>query len=49
MHELSVKAQRGALTAPDETELASYRGVGRLLELMRSKARRSLKRVGLEP
>ncbi len=49
MHELVAAAQHGALTAADEAELASYRGVGRLLELMRSKARRSLKRAGLEP
>lgn len=49
MHELAVKAQQGALVGADEAELASYRGVGRLLELMRSKARLSLKRAGLEP
>jgi hypothetical protein len=48
MHELALKAQQGSLTAADEAELASYRGVGRLLELLRSKARRSLKRAGLE-
>lgn len=49
MHQLAVKAQQGTLTAADEAELTSYRGVGRLLELMRSKARRSLRRAGLEP
>jgi hypothetical protein len=49
MHELAVKAQQGTLTTADEAELASYRGVGRLLELLRSKARRSLKRAGLDP
>jgi hypothetical protein len=49
MHELAVKAQHGTLTEADEAELASYRGVGRLLELLRSKARRSLKRAGFEP
>jgi hypothetical protein len=49
MHELAAKAREGTLTAADEAELASYAGVGRLLELMRSKARRSLKRAGLEP
>jgi len=49
MHELAVKAQQGALTVTEEAELASYRGVGRLLELMRSKARLSLKRAGVEP
>jgi hypothetical protein len=49
MHELALKAQQGALSVADAAELASYRGVGRLLELMRSKARRSLKRDGLDP
>jgi uncharacterized protein YnzC (UPF0291/DUF896 family) len=49
MHELSAKAKEGALTPAEEAELSSYRGVGRLLELMRSKARRSLKRAGVEP
>jgi hypothetical protein len=49
MHELAVKAQHGTLTATEEAELVSYRGVGRLLELMRSKARLSLKRAGIEP
>ncbi len=49
MHALAVKAQQGVLTGAEETELASYRGVGRLLELMWSKARRSLTRPGLEP
>ncbi len=48
MHELAEKAQQGTLTAADEVELANYRGVGRMLELMRSKARRSLKRAGFE-
>jgi uncharacterized protein YnzC (UPF0291/DUF896 family) len=49
MHELALKAQAGALTEAEEAELASYRGVGRLLDLLRSKARRSLKRAGIEP
>jgi hypothetical protein len=49
MHELALKAQEGSLTAADEAELASYRGVGRLLDLMRSKARQSLRRAGIEP
>ncbi len=49
MHELAVRAQQGTLSAADEADLSSYRGVGRLLELMRSKARRSLRRAGIEP
>lgn len=43
MHELSVKAQSGRLTDSEHAEIESYRRVGRLLDLMRSKARRSLK------
>lgn len=42
MHALTAKAQRGALTDADERELDSYRRVGHLLDLLRSKARRSL-------
>jgi hypothetical protein len=42
MNELSSKAQEGLLTAEDEAELESYRTIGYLLELMRSKARLSL-------
>lgn len=47
MHELALRAQAGCLTAAEETELESYRRIGRLLEVMRSKARRSLARAGL--
>lgn len=43
MHELAAKAQAGTLTGAEEAELESYRRVGRLLDMMRSKARRSLK------
>src|SRR5262249_21143303 len=39
MHELAVKAQGGPLEAAEQAELDSYRRVGRLLELMHSKAR----------
>jgi uncharacterized protein (DUF2236 family) len=42
MHQLVSKAQAGLLTDADAAELESYRRVGRLLDLMRSKARRSL-------
>jgi uncharacterized protein YnzC (UPF0291/DUF896 family) len=45
MHELATKAQAGTLTSGEEAELESYRRVGRLLDMMRSKARRSLKGV----
>lgn len=47
MHELAVRAQGGGLTEAELAELESYRRVGRLLDLMRSRARRSLKRAGL--
>ena len=47
MHELALRAQAGCLTAGEESELESYRRIGRLLEVMRSKARRSLARAGL--
>lgn len=47
MHELALRAQAGGLTAAEESELESYRRIGRLLEVMRSKARRSLARAGL--
>jgi HNH endonuclease len=39
MHELISKAQQGSLSPADEAELSSYRGVGRLLDILRSKAR----------
>ncbi|MBK9263648.1 MAG: hypothetical protein IPM54_28060 [Polyangiaceae bacterium] len=47
MHELAVRGQAGHLTPAEESELESYRRIGRLLELMRSKARSSLARAGL--
>jgi len=47
MHELALRAQAGSLTDAEESELENYRRIGRLLELMRSKARRSLARAGL--
>jgi uncharacterized protein YnzC (UPF0291/DUF896 family) len=49
MHELAEKARQGALSGTEEEDLASYRSAGRVLELMRSKARQSLKRAGLAP
>lgn len=47
MHDLAVRAQGGPLAEVEQAELDSYRRVGRLLELMHSKARLSLKRAGL--
>ncbi len=46
LNELAAKARDGSLTAAEERELDSYRNVGRLLELMKSHARRSLARDG---
>jgi phosphate uptake regulator len=46
MHELALRAQAGNLTDGEENELESYRRIGRLLEVIRSKARRSLARAG---
>jgi hypothetical protein len=46
MHELAVKDQRGKLTKDEEVELDGYRRVGYFVDLMRSKARVSLKRHG---
>lgn len=47
MHELAKKGQGGELSPAEETELERYRHVGHLLDLMKSKARRSLKNRGL--
>lgn len=44
MHELAVKAQDGTLTESEQAEIDNYCRVGRLLDLMHSKARHSLKR-----
>jgi hypothetical protein len=46
MHELAIKNQEGRLTAQEEQELASYRRVGRLLDLLGAKARLALKQNG---
>jgi len=40
--ELASKARDGLLSSDEQAELDSYCGVGRLLELMKSKARLSL-------
>jgi hypothetical protein len=46
MHELSLKAKQGTLTAEERAEIDAYGRVGCLLDLMHSLARRSLKRQG---
>jgi hypothetical protein len=44
MHELALKAQEGTLTSQDQANLETYRRVGRLLDMMHSKARHSLQK-----
>ena len=44
MNALAAKARQGSLSVAEEAELENYRDVGRLLELLQSKARLSLKR-----
>ena len=46
MHELVVKNQEDSLTEAEAEELDSYRRVGYFIDLMRSKARISLKEHG---
>jgi hypothetical protein len=46
MHELAVKGQEGSLTKAEEEELDSYRRIGYFVDLVRSKARISLKKHG---
>jgi hypothetical protein len=43
MRELSAKARAGTLTAEEDAEAGKYELVGHLLNIMQSKARRSLK------
>lgn len=47
MHDLVVRGQAGNLTEGEEAELEVYCRVGRLLDMMRSKARRSLSGPGV--
>jgi hypothetical protein len=42
MHALALKVQDGTLSKNERADLEAYRRVGRLLDLMHSKARRSL-------
>ena len=43
MRELSAKARAGTLTAEEDAEAGKYELIGHLLNIMQSKARRSLK------
>jgi len=45
MHELALKAQEGNLSESERVEIDNYCRVGRLLDLMHSKARLSLKKA----
>jgi hypothetical protein len=45
MHDLVVKNQQGMLSPEEEQELDSYVRVGRFLDLISAKARKSLKAV----
>jgi hypothetical protein len=44
MHELAAKARQGKLTAADQAEVEAYSRIGSLLGILKSKARRALKR-----
>jgi hypothetical protein len=44
MRELLAKAKTGTLLAAEQVEIDNYERVGHMLSLMKSKARRSLKR-----
>ena len=44
MHALAAKAREGTLTSDDQAEVEAYSRVGSLLGILKSKARRALKR-----
>ena len=44
MHELAQKNQEGSLTAEEQTELDDYVRIGLVLDLLRAKALRSIRR-----
>ena len=46
MKVLSAKARAGTLSETEQAEIESYERVGHLLDLLHSKARRSLRRLG---
>ena len=45
MHELAEKARAGTLSLEEHIELDNYERVGHVLSLMKSKARKALKKV----
>jgi hypothetical protein len=45
MHELVLKNQEGALTSDEQDELEAYVHIGLVLDVLRAKARLSLKRT----
>jgi len=45
MHELAKKARAGTLTIEEQIEVDNYERVGHVLSLMKSKARKALKKV----
>jgi uncharacterized protein YnzC (UPF0291/DUF896 family) len=46
MNELASKSREGSLSADEQLEIESYRQACRLLDLMKAKARLSLKNAG---
>jgi hypothetical protein len=46
-HELAIKAQDGSLTAEEEAEIQVYRVLGRIISMMWSRVRVSLKKSGV--
>ena len=44
MHALTAKARDGALTSDEQSEVEAYSRIGSLLGILKSKARRALKR-----
>ena len=46
MHELASKARAGALTTNERSEIEAYSRINSLLGIIKSKARRALKRRG---
>lgn len=49
VNELAAKARQGAHDSDERYELNDYERIAALLELMQSKARLSLKQIGLSP
>jgi hypothetical protein len=47
MHELAAKARAGTLTPKEQGEVEAYSRIGSLLGILQSKARRVLKRRGI--